>query len=103
MERRSWWHALSIALILTVFVPASPAFSQTPASPAAPASRAEPDVPEKQGKQLRAFPVGDKAPRIDGKLDDEIWLAADRIDDLVQNDPDNMAAAERADGRSGRL
>ena len=86
MARRSWWHALSVALILTVFPPASPAFSQTPAS------RAEPDVPEKQGKQLRAFPVGDRAPRIDGKLDDEIWTAADRIEDMVQNDPDNMAA-----------
>lgn len=63
---------------------AAPAFSQTPAS------RAEPDVPEKIGKDLRAFPVGDKAPRIDGQLDDEIWTAADRVEDLVQQDPDNM-------------
>ncbi len=86
MARRSWWHALSVALTLTVCSPASSAFSQTPAS------RAEPDVPEKQGKELRAFPVGDRAPRIDGTLDDEVWTAAARVEDLVQNDPDNMAA-----------
>jgi hypothetical protein len=85
MARRSWLPALSIALILATFSPATPAFSQSSAS------RAEPDVPEKKGKDLRAFPVGDKAPRIDGKLDDEIWVAADRIEDMVQNDPDNMA------------
>ena len=85
MERRSWWHALSVALTLTVFSSASPAFSQ------APAARTEPDVPEKKGKDLRAFPVGDKAPRIDGRLDDEIWTTADRIEDMVQNDPDKRA------------
>ena len=85
MARRSSLHGLWIVLVLAGFSPATPAFSQSPAS------RAEPDVPEKKGKDLRAFPVGDKAPRIDGKLDDEVWTAADRIEDLVQNDPDNMA------------
>lgn len=86
MARRSWLHGLSIALALAFSWPAIPAHSQ------APVSRAEPDVPEKKGKELRAFPVGDKAPRIDGKLDDEIWGTADRVEDLVQQDPDNMTA-----------
>lgn len=89
MARRSWLHCLSFVLALAMFSPASPAFSQSSS-----ASRAEPDVPEKKGKELRAFPVGDKAPRIDGRLDDEIWTAADRIEDMVQNDPDNMAATK---------
>ena len=35
--------------------------------------------------------MGEKAPRIDGRLDDEIWTMADRVEDLVQQDPDNMA------------
>lgn len=52
----------------------------------------EPQVPEKEGKELNAHYVGDQAPRIDGRLDEEVWLAAQAIDDLVQNDPDNMAA-----------
>jgi hypothetical protein len=84
MARRSWLYGLSIVLALAFSLPAIPAYSQTPVS------RAEPDVPEKKGKELRALPVGDKAPRIDGKLDDEIWGTADRVEDLVQQDPDNM-------------
>jgi hypothetical protein len=86
MARRSWWQGFSIILVLALFFVPTPAYSQKPVS------RTEPDVPEKKGKELRAFPVGDKAPRIDGKLDDEAWTAADRLEDLVQNDPDNMAA-----------
>jgi hypothetical protein len=52
----------------------------------------EPVVPEKVGKELRAYYVGDTPPRIDGDLDDEIWQAAQTIEDMVQNDPDNMQA-----------
>jgi hypothetical protein len=52
----------------------------------------EPDIPERAGKELNAFYVGDRAPRIDGRLDDEIWAAAQGVDDMVQNDPDNMKA-----------
>jgi hypothetical protein len=63
-----------------------PAGAQTPARPG------EPEVPEKAGKELNAYYVGDQAPRIDGRLDEEIWRTAQAIDDLVQNDPDNMAA-----------
>ncbi|HEX6164864.1 MAG TPA: DUF5916 domain-containing protein [Vicinamibacterales bacterium] len=54
------------------------------------AVRGEPDVPEKAGKELQAYYVGESAPRIDGRLDDEGWQLAQAIEDMVQNDPDNM-------------
>jgi len=41
---------------------------------------------------MTALYVGDTPPRIDGRLDDEVWARAQAIDDLVQNEPDNMAA-----------
>ena len=50
----------------------------------------EPLVPEKAGKELHAYRIAGSAPRIDGRLDDEVWTEAQAIDDLVQNDPDNM-------------
>src|SRR5688500_11697677 len=50
----------------------------------------EPDVPEKAGKELAAFYVGDTPPQIDGDIGDEIWQKAQAIDDMVQNDPENM-------------
>ena len=52
--------------------------------------RSEPDVPEKVGKELRAFRIVDRPPAIDGRLDEAVWGAADAIGDLVQNEPDNM-------------
>jgi len=52
----------------------------------------EPVVPEKEGKELQAYYVGESAPRIDGRLDDEGWAQAHAIDDMIQNDPDNMQA-----------
>jgi hypothetical protein len=71
-------------LLVALFVAGGTAFAQNrPVT-------GEPDVPEKKGKELQAYPVGDKAPRIDGRLDDEIWQAAQAVDDMVQNDPDNM-------------
>ena len=52
----------------------------------------EPDVPEKAGKNLRGLRAGDTgAPRVDGRLDDHLWVRADRIDDFVQVEPNNMA------------
>jgi hypothetical protein len=76
---------LSVVAFLVFAVPAA-------AQPAATASgvRGEPAVPEKAGKDIEALYVGDTPPRIDGQLDDEIWLRAQPIDDMVQNDPDNM-------------
>ncbi|MEO7157000.1 MAG: DUF5916 domain-containing protein, partial [Vicinamibacterales bacterium] len=58
--------------------------------PDAATRRSEPIVPEKVGKELQAFYVGQTPPRIDGRLDDEAWQTAQAIDDMVQNDPDNM-------------
>ena len=52
---------------------------------------AEPAVPEKVGKALRAFRITDGAPRVDGRLDEEVWGVADAIADFVQEEPDNMA------------
>ncbi len=52
----------------------------------------EPQVPEKIGKDIRAFRVTGSPPRVDGRLDDEVWLLAQSIDDMVQNEPENMAA-----------
>lgn len=51
----------------------------------------EPLVPEKAGKELHAFHIVGSPPRIDGRLDDEVWTLAQAIDDMVQNEPDNMA------------
>lgn len=50
----------------------------------------EPDVPEKAGKELHASRVTVAPPRIDGRLDDDVWLAAQPIDDFVQDEPDNL-------------
>jgi hypothetical protein len=57
----------------------------------APASISEPAVPEKEGKEARAFRIRDVSPpRIDGRLDDEVWAAVPPFEDFVQDDPDNM-------------
>ena len=80
--------SLGVGLVFSVvvgLVGARPARAQEPACPA------EPAVPEKAGKVLRAFRITGSSPQIDGRLDDEVWAAADAIDDLVQNEPDNMA------------
>jgi len=53
--------------------------------------RGEPVVPEKVGKEFHAYHVPGQPPRIDGRLDDEVWTFAETIDDFVQNEPDNMA------------
>ena len=43
-------------------------------------------------KQLHARRVIGDSPKIDGRFDEEVWLAADKIDDFIQQEPDNMAA-----------
>ena len=83
--------APAVALLLCLgALPAVQAFAQ-PLAPAGPA-RGEPAVPEKAGKELRAHYVGETPLRLDGRLDEEPWHAAQSIDDMVQNDPDNMQA-----------
>ncbi|MBA3271671.1 MAG: carbohydrate binding family 9 domain-containing protein, partial [Acidobacteria bacterium] len=64
------------------------------ASNAAAQSRtdAEPAAEDKVGKQLRALRITGTPPRIDGHLDDETWVTAPAIEDLVQNEPNSMAA-----------
>ena len=63
-------------LLLLGLVGAKPACAQDSAGPA------EPAVPEKAGKELRAFRITGSSPQIDGRLDEEVWAAADAIDDL---------------------
>ena len=75
--------ALSTWLFVAAFGAAAPGAQS-------PASVSEPDVPEKAGKELRAFRLTGAAPSIDGLLDDEAWGLAPSIEDLVQDDPDNM-------------
>jgi hypothetical protein len=55
-------------------------------------SAVEPAADAKVGKELRALRIEGSPPRIDGRLDDETWSAAAKIDDLIQNEPDAMAA-----------
>ena len=88
MRRSPFARLVAILLAVAVIGAAVPAFAQ-PASDAG-ATRGEPVVPEKAGKEIQALYVGDTPPRIDGRLDDEIWQKAQAIDDMVQNDPDNM-------------
>ena len=85
---RSILVSLGILLLFSFvlgIVGAKPAQAQDQAGPT------EPAVPEKEGKELRAFRITGTSPQIDGRLDEEVWAAADAIDDLVQNEPDNMA------------
>jgi hypothetical protein len=51
----------------------------------------EPAVLEKIGKEIHAFRIVGAAPRIDGRIDDAVWQRAQAIDDMVQNEPENMA------------
>ena len=52
----------------------------------------EPPVAEKAGKVLHATWLDDEVVVVDGLLDEAAWAVADSIDDLVQNEPANMAA-----------
>ena len=78
--------ALSVCLALGT--PPAVAARRVPAQSPTPAS--EPNVPEKTGKEVHAFRIRGSPPRIDGRLDDEVWGNAQVIDDFVQEDPDNM-------------
>lgn len=83
MPRRMTLRVLSVCVIVGACV-ASPAMAQSSAS------TSEPIVPEKAGKEVHAFRIRGAAPRIDGRLDDEVWNSAQAIEDLVQEDPDNL-------------
>jgi hypothetical protein len=66
---------------------AVPARAQSTERPAEPASA------DKEGKTFHAFYITGAAPRLDGRLDDEVWKLAESISDFAQMDPDNMAPA----------
>jgi hypothetical protein len=78
-----------VVAILLLLVPASIPAAAQQGGPGG-VARGEPAVPEKAGKEMQAYYVGDASPRIDGRLDDEGWASAQAIEDMVQNDPDNM-------------
>src|SRR5436305_964800 len=60
----------SIGLVLVCVVSGTPAWTQTlPSS----SRSAEPVVPEKAGKELHAYRIKGSPPKIDGRLDDEVW------------------------------
>src|SRR5689334_1182708 len=82
-------HVRTLGLFLLLVAVARPAVGQ-PSAAGRGTAKGEPVVPEKIGKDLQALYVGDTPPRIDGRLDDEVWQTAQAIDDMVQNDPDNM-------------
>src|SRR4051812_19524974 len=77
--------AAGVAALLVSFLPVTVLAQKAVGS-------GEPIVPEKVGKELHAFRISGQPPRIDGRLDDEVWTLAPSIDDFVQNEPDNMAA-----------
>ena len=84
--------SLGVGLVFSFvlgLVGARPARAQDPASPT------EPAVPEKTSKALRAFRITGSSPQIDGRLDEEVWAAADAIDDLVRIEPDNRGTDTR--------
>jgi len=53
---------------------------------------AEPAAADKVGKELHALRISANPTslRVDGRVDDEVWMRAQVIADLTQEDPDNM-------------
>ena len=72
-------------------------------APAWPSDADEPAAEAKVGKVLRAFRITGSTPQIDGRLDEEVWALADAIDDLIQVEPGQHGAADRAHGGPGGL
>jgi hypothetical protein len=77
-----WW-------LLAGHFALSHAVAQTPSGSSGGADASASMAP---GKELRALRIVGASPKIDGRLDEEIWLSADSIDDFTQQEPDNMAA-----------
>ena len=66
--------------------------AQPPTTTESITTASEPAANDKVGKELHANRIMGAPPRIDGRVDDEAWMAAETITDFVQEDPDNMAA-----------
>jgi hypothetical protein len=47
---------------------------------------------ENLDKEIRAYRISGSPPLLDGRIDEEVWVVADSIDDFTQQEPDNMAA-----------
>ena len=71
---------MSSASVLLVLALASPAFAQSPLNGAA------------NRKQATATRVPNGSIRVDGRLDDEVWLKATPITDFIQKEPTEGAA-----------
>ena len=83
------YRRLLTALAILALLAATPAAAQSPTRRPDVYGAREPEVPEKEGKILRALRT-DRPPVIDGLLDDEIWAQADSASGILQWDPDNM-------------
>jgi hypothetical protein len=79
-----WLSRIAAAALLGLALPSLASAQSVGAS-------GEPVVPEKIGKDFHALRIIGSPPRVDGLLDDEAWSLAETIDDMVQNEPDNMA------------
>src|SRR5205823_2864534 len=87
---------LAIAALSTVSVRAQPSSAKNPAlsgapKPDNPAGKAKLIVPAEKSQPVK-LPRFEKAPLIDGKLDDEVWTHAVVLKDFYQTQPgDNIA------------
>ncbi len=82
----------SAATFLAFLASAATAAAQTGTPAPFVPDPSEPAMAVKEGKVLHAFRLGNRAvPRIDGRLDDEVWAIADQAEGFVQWEPDNMA------------
>lgn len=75
------------ALCLTWVFAAGAVSAQTPVPYEPPAG--EPHASLKAGKAYYAHRISGEVPRLDGRLDDEVWSKAEGAEDFTQFDPDN--------------
>jgi hypothetical protein len=83
-------HVALAALWCTAFATVSRA-QEAASTPPKTTAGTEPAAAAKEGKVLQAFRTTNNPPRIDGRLDDEVWERAASTDGLVQWEPNNMA------------
>lgn len=93
MSRTSRRSLVMGVLLVGLCTGASSTQNTTPTQPMAAVEddTGEPFAAAKVGKTLRTYRLTDAAPAIDGVLDDEVWTVADRIDDFVHWEPENLA------------
>src|ERR1041385_4982124 len=92
------------ALLLAVLAISDLAHGQSLSSSSAPSSPVdasfftptEPARALKTGKVLHARRIVGEPPTIDGRLNEEMWAAADAVGDLTQRDPDNGRSMSEA-------